>query len=105
MIQSESLAAVGQLVAGTAHELNNPLASASSLIQTSLEEMKGWEARRENLEEILDDLRFSLKEIKRAGDIVKSLLDVSRQTQVYVEPVNINVVIDDALRVLHNQYK
>jgi signal transduction histidine kinase len=43
--------------------------------------------------------------MKRAGNIVKSLLGLSRQTQTYVEPVNIGVVIDDALRVLYNQYK
>ena len=51
------------------------------------------------------DLRFSLKELKRAGHIVKSLLDLSRQTSTYVEPVNIHHVIDDALRILGNCYK
>jgi len=48
---------------------------------------------------------FTLKELKRAGDIVRSLLDLSRQSQVYVESVDINVALDDALRVLYNQYK
>lgn len=105
LIQSESLAAIGQLVAGAAHELNNPLSSVSSLIQTSIESMGKWEEKGDDEDEIIDDLEFSLKELKRTRDIVKSLLDLSRQTQTYVEPVNINVVIDDALRVLHNQYK
>jgi len=105
LIQSESLAAIGQLVAGTAHELNNPLASASSLIQTSVESVGEWEIKDGNRDEVINDLVFSIKELKRAGDIVRSLLDLSRQTQVYLEPVNINVAIDDALRVLRNLYK
>jgi two-component system NtrC family sensor kinase len=105
LIQSESLAAIGQLVAGTAHELNNPLASASSLIQTSTEAVGEWEVKNGNRDEVINDLEFSLKELKRAGDIVRSLLDLARQSQVYIEPVDINVAIDDALRVLYNQYK
>ena len=105
LIQSESLAAIGQLVAGTAHELNNPLASAASLLQNSTETISDWPETFKERGEVIDDLTFSLKELKRAGDIVKSLLGLSRQTQTYVEPVNINVAIDDALRVLHNQFK
>jgi two-component system NtrC family sensor kinase len=102
LVQSESLAAIGQLVAGAAHELNNPLASASSLIQSSLETISKAEL---SDAEVLDDLKFSLKELKRMGDIVRSLLDLSRQTQVYVEPVLVNLAIDDALRILYSQYK
>ena len=105
LIQSESLAAIGQLVAGTAHELNNPLASAASLLQNSAETIRDWPETFKEREEVIDDLTFSLKELKRAGDIVKSLLGLSRQTQTYVEPVNINAAIDDALRVLYNQFK
>ncbi|MFA4916762.1 MAG: ATP-binding protein [Syntrophales bacterium] len=105
LIQSESLAAIGQLVAGTAHELNNPLSSASSLIQTCVDHINRWEIREGDRDEVLDDMMFSLRELKRAGDIVKSLLDVSRQKETFVEAVNVNAVIDDTLRVLHNQYK
>ena len=105
LVRSESLAAIGQLVAGTAHELNNPIAGAMSLVENSVETIEGWNALPENREEILDDLRFSIGELRRAGVIIRSLLDLSRQTQTYVEPVDLNRAIDDALRILYNQYK
>ena len=105
LIRSESLAAIGQLVAGTAHELNNPIAGAMSLVESSVETIEGSETQAVKLEEITDDLRFSLGELRRASAIIRSLLDLSRQTQTYVEPVDINRAVDDALLVLYNQYK
>jgi len=105
LIRSESLAAVGQLVAGVAHELNNPLASVSSLVQSTIESLEQGDNRGEYEDDITDDLRFTLKELRRAKEIVSSLLDISRQTQVYTEPINISTVVKDALRVLYNQYK
>ncbi|MGB5158149.1 sensor histidine kinase [Desulfobacterium sp. N47] len=104
LIQSESLAAIGQLVAGIAHELNNPLSSTASLIQSDIELINEIKDKRDIDHEILADLRFSLREMNRAETIVKSVLGLSRQTQTYAENVNINKILDDALRVLHNQY-
>jgi signal transduction histidine kinase len=105
LIQSESLAAIGQLVAGTAHELNNPIAAAMSLVESSIETIGDPVTPAQDREQLLDDLRFSLAELRRAGMIIRSLLDLSRQTQTYLEPVDMNRVLDDALRILHNQYK
>jgi two-component system, NtrC family, sensor kinase len=105
LIRSESLAAIGQLVAGTAHELNNPISGAMSLVETSIETIAGWKIQPGTREEVLDDLRFSIGELRRSAAIIRSLLDLSRQTQTYVEAVDMNRVIDDALRVLHNQFK
>jgi two-component system NtrC family sensor kinase len=105
LIQSESLAAIGQLVAGIAHELNNPLASASSLIQTDIEMIQEQAEKRQIDEELLKDLAYSVKELNKTKEIVKSILDLSRDAQTYVEDVDVNAVIDEALQVLQNQYK
>ncbi len=105
LIRSESLAAVGQLVAGVAHELNNPIASVSSLVQSTVESLEERDNKEEYEEEIIDDLQFTLKELTRAKEIVRSLLDISRQTHNYEESINMNTVVKDSLRVLYNQYK
>jgi two-component system NtrC family sensor kinase len=98
LIQSESLAAVGRLAAGVAHELNNPLASVMSTIEYQIDHVQ-------NNEQLRDDLEFSLQELRRARDIVKSLLDASRQKEEAKELVDIHTPIEDALKVLYNQYK
>jgi len=104
LIQSESLAAIGQLVAGTAHELNNPLASVKSLLQSTIEDLDAA-APVEGIDDmIMDDLRFADRELSRAHAIVTSLLGLSRQRQTFSEKVRINRVIQDALRVLQSQH-
>jgi signal transduction histidine kinase len=105
LIRSESLAALGQLVAGVAHELNNPLASVTGLIQSTIEDLKRLETRVPLEPELIDDLVFADRELARAKGIVGSLLGLSRQTETYTEAVDVNVVVQDALRVLYNQYK
>jgi two-component system, NtrC family, sensor kinase len=105
LIRSESLAAIGQLVAGVAHELNNPLTTVTSLLQATIEDIERLDSENSLDADMIDDLKFADKELDRARSIVSSLLGLSRQTQTYSEAVDINSVVKDALRILYNQYK
>jgi signal transduction histidine kinase len=105
LIRSESLAAIGQLVAGVAHELNNPLASTVSLIQTAIEDLEQGEPGKAPDKDTIDDLIFADRELRRARAIVISLLEISRQTDARIESVALNSVVRDAVRVLQHQYK
>ncbi|MFZ3044273.1 MAG: ATP-binding protein, partial [Desulfatirhabdiaceae bacterium] len=105
LIRSESLAAIGMLVAGTAHELNNPIAGAASLIQSTIEDMTAPDWHHDPDDDIIPDLEFAMDELGKAKSIVASLLGLSRQTETVSESVDLNRVIQDALRVLHNQVK
>ncbi len=105
LIRAESLAGVGRLTAGVAHELNNPLAVGLSLVQVSIEAIERKDLGEEGRAEVLDDLRFTIRELQRAADIVRSLLGVSRQGEGYSEPVDINRVIEYSIRILYSQYK
>nr|MDA3844746.1 4Fe-4S binding protein [Candidatus Kapabacteria bacterium] len=91
--QSEKLASMGQLAAGIAHELNNPLGVVLMYSEMILDDLKDSEN-----DELNDDLEIISKEAARCKKIVSGLLNFSRKNKISTEPTDIVDLVEHCIK-------
>jgi signal transduction histidine kinase len=96
LIRSERLATLGQLAAGFAHEIRNPLTSINILVQSLIEKLpKGKDYQ--------EDLRVIEEEIERINQIIDQFLRFAKPAPPFLEKTDILSIIEDIIQLLKPQ--
>ena len=90
LIQAEKLESIGRLAAGVAHEVKNPLA----VIQLGIDYLSQTSKGNKDVAETVDDMDDA---VKRADTVVKGMLEFSRPTELNINTINLNKVLEDSL--------
>jgi len=108
LIQSEKMGALGQLAAGVAHELNNPLGGILGYAQFTLEKLKKNIPEKTSTKEITSYIRYLTdieSQSRRCKTIVQNLLRFSRSSKnIDFEDVNINRTIEETITFVEHQF-
>ncbi|MBW1680242.1 MAG: HAMP domain-containing protein [Deltaproteobacteria bacterium] len=98
LIQTKKLASLGTLTSGVAHELNNPLNNISTSVQILLEELE--EGDREYHRLLLEETEG---QVQRARDIVRALLEFSRERSFSLQPVKFKDLVSETIKLIKGE--
>ena len=104
LLQSHKLAAIGELSAGIAHEINNPLAiirQEAEWMQLLLKKLGDGK----ELEELQGSVHQIVQQVDRCTEITRNLLDFARKRDPVIQAVEVNRVIEDMTRLVEKEAK
>jgi two-component system NtrC family sensor kinase len=102
LIQSEKMASIGQIAAGVAHEINNPISGIMVYLNMLTRDLENGQL---DAKQALKFLTDSQHELKRCSKIIKSLLDFSRQSHPKLTRVDVGAILDEAFSILDYRAK
>lgn len=100
LIHAEKLASVGEMLAGLAHEINNPLSIIMSKVRLILKDLRGLNPGTE----LVQDLLVIDRNISRMGGIVRSLLAFARKSNSESVPLDLNTVVSESLVLVEKPF-
>lgn len=104
LIQAGRLVAVGELAAGVAHEINNPLAAVLGSVQMAMKYYLNKEKIGEDdVKKSAELLTVAVKESHRAKNIIMNLLDFSREKEIVIMPCKLEDIIDESIPLVGHQ--
>ncbi len=105
LARTRRLATVGQLAAGVAHEINNPLAAITTCAEATLRALRAAPETAAVVEERKFDyyLEEIVRQALRCKEITRGLLDLSRQRRARREPVDLNAVVEQSARLFEQR--
>ena len=105
LLQSQKLAAIGELSAGIAHEINNPLAiirQEAEWMQLLLKKLDG-QGPQENYAELEDSVSQIVQQVDRCTEITRNLLDFARKRDPVIQAVEVNRIIEDMTMLVEKE--
>jgi signal transduction histidine kinase len=103
LIQSQKLAAIGELSTGIAHEINNPLAIIAQEVEWARHQLQAEKPDGKSLAELKDSLDEITRQVDRCSEVTHRILDFARKRDPLVQSTEINKLVEDMAKLVEKE--
>ena len=105
LIQSQKLAAIGELSTGIAHEINNPLAIIAQEVEWARHQLQVEKPDEKSTGELKESLDEIARQVARCSDITHRVLDLARKRDPLVQATDINKLVEDMAKLVEKEVR